>query len=92
MIRLKKINMKNKGILFISYFEKKEDSLVLKDKIMIKITRKNFEQSLIEDKENGYNHKIEYVNEKPEKFQMGTIYILKTPKGRPDYIYTHQFY
>ena len=33
---------------------------------------------------------IEYVNKKPEKFQMGVIYILQTPNGRPDYIYTYQ--
>ena len=84
-----KINMKSKGILFISYFEKQDDKLVLNDELMVKITRKNFEESLEEDKRNGINHKIEYVNQKPEKFNMGVIYILRTPKGRPDYIYTY---
>lgn len=85
-----KINMKSKGILFIDYFEKQDNILVKVDEIMTKIKRKDFERSLQEDKENGINHIIEYVNKKPEKFQMGVIYILQTPKGRPDYIYTYQ--
>ena len=57
---------------------------------MVKIKRKDFEKSLQEDKDNGINHIVEYVNKKPEKFQMGVIYILQTPNGRPDYIYTYQ--
>lgn len=85
-----KINMKSKGILFIDYFEKQDDKLVKVDEVMVKIKRKDFEKSLQEDKDNGINHIIEYVNKKPEKFQMGVIYILQTPNGRPDYIYTYQ--
>lgn len=86
-----KINMKSKGILFISYFEKQDDKLVKIDEKMIKITRKDFEQSINEDLGNGIKHKIEYVNEKPtEKINLGVLYILNTPKGRPDYIYTYQ--
>lgn len=85
-----KINMKSKGILFIDYFEKQDNKLVKVDEVMVKIKRKDFEKSLQEDKDNGINHIIEYVNKKPEKFQMGVIYILQTPNGRPDYIYTYQ--
>lgn len=85
-----KINMKGKGILFIDYFEKQDNKLVKVDEVMVKIKRKDFEKSLQEDKDNGINHIIEYVNKKPEKFQMGVIYILQTPNGRPDYIYTYQ--
>ena len=85
-----KINMKSKGILFIDYFEKQDNKLVKVDEVMVKIKRKEFEKSLQEDKDNGINHIIEYVNKKPEKFQMGVIYILQTPNGRPDYIYTYQ--
>lgn len=84
------INMKSKGILFVEYFDKQDDKLIKVDEIMVKITRKNLEQSLQEDKENGFNHKIEYVNKKPENFQIGVIYILQTPRGRPDYIYSWQ--
>lgn len=86
-----RINMKSKGILFISYFEKQDDKLVKTDEKIVHITRKNFEQSIKEDLEKGIAHKIEYVNQKPEKFNMGVIYILRTPKGRPDYIYTYQY-
>lgn len=82
--------MKSKGILFIDYFEKQDNKLVKVDEVMVKIKRKDFEKSLQEDKDNGINHIIEYVNKKPEKFQMGVIYILQTPNGRPDYIYTYQ--
>ena len=85
-----KINMKSKGILFIDYFEKQDNKLVKVDEVMVKIKRKDFEKSLQEDKDNGINHIVEYVNKKPEKFQMGVIYILQTPNGRPDYIYTYQ--
>lgn len=85
-----KINMKSKGILFIDYFEKQDNKLVKVDEVMVKIKRKDFEKSLQEDKDNGINHIIEYVNKKPERFQMGVIYILQTPNGRPDYIYTYQ--
>ena len=85
-----KINMKSKGILFIDYFEKQDNKLVKVDEVMVEIKRKDFEKSLQEDKDNGINHIIEYVNKKPEKFQMGVIYILQTPNGRPDYIYTYQ--
>lgn len=85
-----KINMKGKGLLYINYFEKQDDKFIKVDEIMTKISKRNLEKSLEEDKENGINHIIEYVNEKPVKFQFGVIYILKTPKGRPDYIYTNQ--
>ena len=85
-----RINMKSKGILFISYFEKQDDKLVKVDEKMAHITRKNFEQSIKEDFEKGITHKIEYVTERPEKINLGVIYILNTPKGRPDYLYTFQ--
>lgn len=84
------VNMKSKGLLFVKYYEKTDDGFVLTDDIMVKIKKKDFIKSLTEDLENGIEHKIEYVNKKPERFRMGILYVLHTPKGRPDYIYTHQ--
>ena len=78
-------NMKSKGFMFISYYEKDGDRMMKVDEVIIKCKRKDLENSI-----SGTKVPVEYVTVRPEKFQLGVLYILKTPAGRPDYIYTHQ--
>lgn len=79
------LNMKSKGFMFISYYEKDGDRMMKIDEIITKCKRKDLENSIV-----GTKVPVEYVTVRPEKFQLGVLYILKTPAGRPDYIYTHQ--
>ena len=79
------VKMKSKGQMIISYFDKTEKGLLKTDEQIINCTRKELEESLKDTK-----IKIEYVAEKPTKFQMGVLYILETPKGQRTRIYTHQ--
>lgn len=79
------LNMKSNGLMFISYYKKDEDKMMKVDEIIIKCKRKDLENSISRTKV-----PVEYVTERPERFQLGVIYILQTPAGRPDYIYTHQ--
>ena len=79
------LNMKSKGLMFISYYEKDEDKMIKVDEVITKCKRKDLENSITETKV-----PVEYVTARPEKFQLGVFYFLKTPAGRPDYIYTHQ--
>lgn len=84
-MRSNKLNVKSNCLLIISYYEKTEDGMIKIDEKIVKCRRRELEESL-----NEKNFSIEYVFEKPEKIQLGVIYILKTPHGRPDRIYTHQ--
>ena len=79
------VKMKSKGQMIISYYDKTEKGLLKTDEQIINCTRKELEESLKDTK-----RKIEYVAEKPTKFQMGVLYILETPKGQRTRIYTHQ--
>ena len=79
------LNMKSKGFMFISCYEKDGDRMMKVDEIITKCKRKDLENSI-----SGTKVPVEYVTARPEKFQLGVLYILKTPAGRPDYIYTHQ--
>lgn len=79
------IDMKSKGLMFISYYEKNEDKMIKVDEVITKCKRKDLENSIT-----GTKVPVEYVSERPERFRLGVLYILKTPAGRPDYIYTHQ--
>ena len=79
------VKMKSKGQMIISYYDKTEKGLLKTDEQIINCTRKELEESLKDIK-----IKIEYVAEKPTKFQMGVLYILETPKGQRTRIYTHQ--
>ena len=80
------INMKSEAIFIVSYFEKDENDRLQKvDQKEIRCTKKELLESL-----KGTKLTVEYVKERPVRFQMGKIYVLNTPKGRPDYIYTHQ--
>lgn len=79
------LNMKSKGLMFISYYEKNEDKMIKVDEVITKCKRKDLENSIA-----GTKVSVEYVTARPERFQLGVIYILQTPAGRPDYIYTHQ--
>ena len=79
------VKMKSKGQMIISYYDKTEKGLLKTDEQIINFTRKELEESLKDTK-----IKIEYVAEKPTKFQMGVLYILETPKGQRTRIYTHQ--
>ena len=78
------LNMKSKGLIFISYYEKDEDKMIKVDEVITKCKRKDLENSITETKV-----PVEYVTARPERFQLNTLYILKTPSGRPDYIYLH---
>ena len=79
------LNMKSKGLMFISYYEKDEDKMIKVDEVITKCKRKDLENSITETKV-----PVEYVTARPEIFKLGVLYILKTPAGSPDYIYTHQ--
>lgn len=79
------LNMKSKGFMFISYYEKDGNRMMKVDEVITKCKRKDLENSI-----SGTKVPVEYVTVRPEKFQLGVLYILKTPAGRPDYIYTHQ--
>ena len=79
------LNMKSKGLVLISYYNKDEDKLTKVDEVIIKCKRKELENLITETK-----IPVEYVSERPERFRLGVLYILRTPAGRPDYIYTHQ--
>ena len=79
------INMKSKGLMLISYYNKDEDKMIKVDEVIIKCKRKELENFVTETK-----IPVEYVLERPERFRLGVLYILRTPAGRPDYIYTHQ--
>ena len=79
------LNMKSKGLMFISYYEHDGVRIMKVDEVITKCKRKDLENSIT-----GTKVPVEYVTARPEKFQLGVFYILKTPAGRPDYIYTHQ--
>lgn len=79
------LDMKSKGLMFISYYEKNGDEMIKVDEIITKCKKKDLENSIA-----GTKIPVEYVIARPERFQLGVIYLLKTPAGRPDYIYTHQ--
>ena len=79
------LNMKSKGLMFISYYENDGVRIMKVDEVITKCKRKDLENSIT-----GTKVPVEYVTARPEKFQLGVFYILKTPAGRPDYIYTHQ--
>lgn len=79
------LNMKSKGFMFISYYKKDGDRMMKVDEVITKCKKKDLENSIT-----GTKVPVEYVTARPEKFQLGVLYILKTPAGRPDYIYTHQ--
>ena len=68
--------MKNKFQLGIAVFEKNENGqLKLIDKQWKTIRRKEFEQSVEEEKKKGVEHKIVSCNESPKRFQFNTIYL-----------------
>lgn len=79
------IDMKSKGLVFISYYNKDEDKMIKVDEVIIKCKRKELENFVTETK-----LPVEYVSKRPERFRLGVLYILRTPAGRPDYIYIHQ--
>lgn len=79
------VSMKSKGIMFITYYERVDEKLIKVDEEMVRCKRKDIEDSLA-----ASNMKVEYVTAKPEKIQLGVLYVLPTPAGRPDYIYVHQ--
>lgn len=78
------LNMKSKGLMFISYYEKDEYRIIKVDEVITKCKRKDLENSITETKV-----PVEYVTARPERFQLNTLYILRTPPRRPDYIYLH---
>lgn len=79
------IDMKSKGLMFISYYKKDEDKMIKADEVIIKCKRRELENLVT-----GKKIPVEYVSERPERFRLGVLYVLRTPAGRPDYIYTHQ--
>jgi hypothetical protein len=79
------IDMKSKGLMFISYYNKDEDKMIKVDEVITKCKRRELENLVT-----GRKIPVEYVSERPERFRFGVLYILRTPAGRPDYIYTHQ--
>lgn len=86
-----KLKTKKRIVMFIDYFEKQDDRMILNDSQMVQTTRKELEESLNQDAENGIKRQIQYVNKKPmENIQLGVLYILRTPKNSPDRVYTYQ--
>ena len=81
---------KRKAILFENVFEKQEnEELKLIETRHIDITGKEFDQSVLEMEKSGKKISIKYVSERPQKMRFNEIYILRTPAGRPDYIYVN---
>lgn len=85
-----KLNTTRKIAMFVNYYEKTEDGIHRIDKKMAIVNRKEVEHDLEESKEMGENIKIEYVNEEPQKIQLGVIYIQKVYQPHvPDRMYIH---
>jgi len=61
------------------------EKLKVIDSIWVKTKRKDFEESLFFDTQDGINHDIRIVIAPPEKFQINTIYILAD--GKKVYVY-----
>lgn len=81
---------KRKAILFENVFEKQEnEELKLVEERHIDITGKEFDESVAEMEKSGTKVSIKYVAERPQRMRFNEIYILKTPAGRPDYIYVN---
>ena len=78
------LNMKSKGLMFISYYEKDEDKMIKVDEVITKCKRKDLENSIT-----GTKVLVEHVTARPERSQLNTLYILRTPPRRPGYIYLH---
>lgn len=65
--------LKNKFLLTIIYLENEEGKLKVTDSINIKCKAKDFEDSIAQNPKMP----IEFVNEKPIKFKLGVLYVLK---------------
>lgn len=78
------LDLKSKVLLIVSYFKVNEDGNLIKYN---QIEKKHSKKEIL----NSFNSslKVEYVNKRPEKFREGVLYILHTPAGRPDYIYSY---
>lgn len=61
------------------------ENLKVVDSIWVKTKRKDFEESLFFDSQEGINHDIRLVTAPPEKFQINTIYVLAD--GKRVYVY-----
>lgn len=81
-----RLNVKNRIIMFIEYYEKQDDKLVKVDSKMVRTTRRELERSLKETEV-----KCEELTCRPESIQLGVLYLQKETcvKGT-SYIYTHQ--
>ena len=69
-----------KIIMTINLFEKQGEQLKQISTKFEKINAGKLKKDLIEDENRGIKHKIEIVNEKPEKFRLNTIYLLLDSK------------
>lgn len=67
--------VKSKVKLIISYYEKMDGGIQKIDEKILNISGKEFLKSFSEEKEKGIEHRMEVVNETPERFQFGIIYL-----------------
>jgi hypothetical protein len=67
----------NFNLKIITIERQEEDKLKVIDSKVKRCRRKDFLESLDEDRKNGIKRKVEYVNDVPDKFQIGVVYIRK---------------
>lgn len=88
-MRLVKSNFLMKVSLLEENKEASEDgkkALSIVDSQWIKMSGKDFERSIEDDKANGIEHKIEIVSAAPERFQVNVIYVLRDGKKAWTYV------
>lgn len=74
--------LKGNFVFTITYLEKdSEGKMVVTDQKIEKCKAKDFEESLmITEREQGIKPTIEFVSQKPERFRIGVLYVLKDGK------------
>lgn len=72
--------LKSQFNLKIITVERVDDKLKIIDSQIERCRGKDFTNSLIEERDRGINHTIEYTNGEPVQFKLGVVYIRKDGK------------
>lgn len=73
--------LKGTFLFSITYVEKQDNKMVVIDQKIEKCKAKDFEESLmVLEREQNIKPQIEFVSEKPERFRLGVLYVLKDGK------------
>lgn len=88
-ISLEQQTLKSSFNMKVTLVQKDEDGkLRVIDEKWVKERKKNFLESLQEDRDNNINHTIEFVAGAPSRFVLNTIYIRHD--GRQVYVYVEK--